>query len=698
MEKNHSDMKVRYSIGTKLIAISSAIVVSALVFVTFLVSYFITLDIRRNAESNNLALNSRTAADCQNRIKNAISSVDMMIDLCMAAEGNETEIRSITELFFDRNKEIAAVYIPETQSLFYSQMFVVSHEMDFSMISDYFEQNKKGFEQSSLGTVFLKNASPFFEVPLMAIFTPTARRGKTKSIGILYSSEALFESFSEGSINQSFFVNSDGETLVHSTMEMMMEGKDMSLTPIVRQMKKSKLNNMQTTYTDETGEEYIGAFRKLDGAEGAVLTEVKTGIVLEGVRATTRRNVYITMAILFLTILFIYFFAKSMSRPLKQLSAVVNEINNGNFNTPLFSELKTKSQDEIGVLVKSTKNEREILNMFTKLTNRGVTKAIITKKIDFEPHLKDITIFFSDIRGFTAISDGFKNRFGEKSAAEIIGFLNDYMSRMVTCILRTGGIVDKFEGDAIMACWGVLRNESLDWELLPDGSAEKEAAFKKHQKAIRDDALSAITSCIAMRYSLSKYNKDARAFTNAHANDPLSKYKPEIRIGSGLNSGRATVGFMGSYDKMEFTSIGDAVNLASRTESSNKPCGTDILITEDTRALLIDYIRCEENNYTIKKENASREIIVEQIPVEFEVKGKGKQHFYAVVNIPHFNVQSFFGGKDPMFEIDEECARTVGPKGPKTIAELRKILGIPQPDFEKVNLNAEENKIQVAKN
>ena len=491
MERNHSDMKVKYSIGTKLIAISSAIVVSALVFVTFLVSYFITLDIRRNAESNNLALNSRTAADCQNRIKNAISSVDMMIDLCMAAEGNETEIRSITELFFDRNKEIAAVYIPETQSLFYSQMFVVSHEMDFSMIADYFEQNKKGFEQSSLGTVFLKNASPFFEVPLMAIFTPTARRGKTKSLGILYSSEALFESFSEGSINQSFFVNSDGETLVHSTMEMMMEGKDMSLAPIVRQMKTSKLNNMQTTYTDETGEEYIGAFRKLEGAEGAVLTEVKTGIVLEGVRATTRRNVYITMAILFLTILFIYFFAKSMSRPLKQLSAVVNEINNGNFNTPLFSELKTKSQDEIGVLVKSTKNEREILNMFTKLTNRGVTKAIITKKIDFEPHLKDITIFFSDIRGFTAISDGFKNRFGEKSAAEIIGFLNDYMSRMVTCILRTGGIVDKFEGDAIMACWGVLRNESLDWELLPDGSAEKEAAFKQHQgrRTERDNEL-----------------------------------------------------------------------------------------------------------------------------------------------------------------------------------------------------------------
>ena len=79
-----------------------------------------------------------------------------------------------------------------------------------------------------------------------------------------------------------------------------------------------------------------------------------------------------------------------------------------NFNTVLFSGLNTKRNDEIGVLARSTKNEREILNTFTSLTNKGVTQAIIKKEIDFEPHLKDITIFFSDIRGFTAISDGFK--------------------------------------------------------------------------------------------------------------------------------------------------------------------------------------------------------------------------------------------------------------------------------------------------
>lgn len=695
--ENNSISKVSRPIGVKLIGIISTIIIIALGGVTYLVSYFVSNDTRTNAEENNLTINSRTAADCDNRINGVVSSVGMFLDLLKNSGEGEAAAKSSANLFFDRNDEVIAVCLPATNRVFANSAFLNANEIESDVIETFVKDMEEDIEAARAGAFVLENASPYFDQPVLSILYPVVNGTADDCVCVVYSAEHLWESFAAGNINLSFLVNKDGVVLVSPDLEMMMEAVDYSEYPIVKTMLESSDTNLQSNFTDELGDEYIGAYRKLSQGNCGVVTVVKTSVILEGVNATTRRNVYLTVAILSFVIMIVWFFGKSMSVPLKQLTAVVNEINQGNFNTDLFEDLKTNGKDEIGVLINSTKNEREILNTFTKLTNKGVTRAIIRKEIDFDPHLKDITIFFSDIRGFTAISDGFKNRFGERSAAEIISFLNDYMSRMVTCITRTGGIVDKFEGDAIMACWGTLRQEPLDWEKLPDGAEGKAEAKEKHDEYVKEDALSAVKASLAMRYSLMKYNKDAAEFTKAHENDELAAYKPQIKIGRGLNTGRATVGFMGSFDKMEFTSIGDAVNFASRTEASNKPCGTDMLITEDTyNTLKYDYIKCPENRYFIREENLENEIIVEKIPVEFEVKGKGKQHFYGVVNMPAFDIQDFFGKDDPEFEVDKDCERCLGPKGPKTIAEVRALLGIETPDFGKVNLDEEENKIQVS--
>ena len=691
--------RVKRPIGVKLVVIISFLLIVAVGGVTYAVSYFVTQDTRSNAEENNLAINSRTASDTENRINSAVSSVTMFLDLMTSAVKDDQSAKEIEKLFFDRNRDIVAVYYSRAESgvLLASNKFLVTHEIEKENVLAYIQQESESAEKAKNGSFEILNATPFFNSPLISLFCPATSSSGEGFVAFLYSTEGIGESFASGSINQSFFVNNDGIALIHSDLEKMNSGADLGSLKIVQEMLSSPASNGQIPYKDENGDEYIGAFHKLGIGTGGVITIVKTSVILEGVKRITYRNICIMFAVVALAILIIYFFAKSLSKPLKALTEVVNEVNKGNFNTELFDELKLKRKDEIGVLERSTKNEREILNMVSRLTNKGVTKAVITKKIDFDPHLKDITIFFSDIRGFTAISDGFKKRFGEHSAAEIIGFLNDYMSRMVTCINKTGGIVDKFEGDAIMAVWGVLRNENLDWEKMSEKSVTRILMEDAHREYVKADALSAVTCCIAMRYSLMKYNKDAAAFTEAHKNDPLAKYKPHIRIGAGLNSGRATVGFMGSFDKMEFTSIGDSVNFASRAEASNKPCGTDILITQDTYDILKkDYIRCEENNFIIKPANIYNEIIVEKIPVEFEVKGKGKQHFYGVVNMPNFDIEKFFSTENEKFEVDVDCERAVGPAGPKTLKEVRELLGIDTPDFEKVNLDAEENKIQVA--
>lgn len=688
--------KKKTSIGMKLILIISTLVVLSLGLITFLVSYFVTADTRANAENSNFTLNVRTASDIENRIDSVISKVLLFADLFDDEDKTDEELSFDAANFFDRNDDIAAIGFLAEEKLFTNTQFFVSNALSPDSAKSYIDSQSEAVALAKNGMVQIENASPYFLTPVISVFMPFVKDDRSDIIVVIFSTEKVQESVSTGKINETVLVNSRGIVLIHPDINLMMNAADLSANEFVKNAIANDASGIQQIYIDSDGEEIYAACQKITDGNLRVITQVKSAVILAAINGITKRNMMLTVAILSIAVLVIWIFAKSLSRPLENLTAVAEEINNGNFNTDLFDKLNVKRRDEIGVLNQSTKNERDILNTVTSLTNKGVTKAIVRKEIDFEPHLKDITIFFSDIRGFTAISDGFNKRFGEKSAAEIIGFLNDYMSRMVNCISITGGVVDKFEGDAVMAAWGVLRDDNLDWETLPDSDPEKAVLKQTHETHIKEDTLSAIRSTIAMRYALAKYNKDAAIFTEEHKNDALAKYKPHIRIGCGLNSGRATVGFMGSTEKMEFTSIGDAVNLASRTESSNKPCGTDILITEDTYNILkTDFIRCEENNFTLKKENEQNEVIVECIPVTFEVKGKGAQHFYGVVNMPHFDIEAFFRTSNPDFVADKDCLAVAGTYGPKTLSQVRQLLGIPVPDFEGVNLNEEENKVKI---
>ena len=711
--------QVKFPLGVKLAIIIGTIVLVSLGCVTFLNSHFIGQDVKITAENNNLTINSRSAGTVDDRLSTVRSNVFQLLDLMNVVSGGRSSslARQAEAFFFERNQDIAAVNIltgedfkssarSAKESSIINNRFFISNEIDVSSLENFIEASTQQINRSCMGETIALNASPFFNIPVMALFFPWKENGLDQTCVITFSIENMLDILGTDSVNTTFILNDSAELLCHPDTEKVLIGESYKNYPLVAAMLRNNESNSDSrqipfSVIDENKKktDYFGAYQKLSIGDITVLTTVPVDSILEGVRTTRKNNIYLTGIVFFLSVIIILVFTRQgISRHLRKLTEAAEEIKNGNFDTPVFDELSTKRRDEIGVLNQSTKDEREFLDVFAKFTNKGVAKSIARKELDFDPHLKDITIFFSDIRGFTAISDGFKNRFENDSPREIIGFLNDYMSRMVNCITLSHGNVDKFEGDAIMAVWGILREDSLAFEKLPDSSPEKAERYRKHKNHIKEDALNAIRGTIAMRYALMKYNKDAAAFTKSHENEAKAKYKPHIRIGCGLNSGRATCGIMGSEDKMEYTAIGDAVNFASRTESSNKPCGTDILITEDTYNLLKDdFIKNESNNYSIKNENLENEIIVEMIPVEFEVKGKGAQHFYGVVNMPGFDIQKFFQQGEPEFVPDEDCLKAVGPDGPKNMAQVRELLGIPVPDFEKVNLNEEENKIQIKK-
>ena len=172
----------------------------------------------------------------------------------------------------------------------------------------------------------------------------------------------------------------------------------------------------------------------------------------------------------------------------------------------------------------------------------------MVKRLQKDPSLlklggetRTMTFLFSDIRGFTPISEKYKGN--PKALTELI---NRFLTRMTDIIINNGGTIDKFMGDCIMAFW----NAPLD-----DGQHAEHA----------------VKAALEMQEELEILNAEL-----------ISEGLPNINIGIGINTGEALVGNMGSNQRFDYSVIGDAVNLASRLESSSKTLGKTLIVGEDT--------------------------------------------------------------------------------------------------------------------
>lgn len=274
--------------------------------------------------------------------------------------------------------------------------------------------------------------------------------------------------------------------------------------------------------------------------------EVHVGLNLEGLRSTIKRIqiiiVLITLAGLVIGIVGAFSLSGYLTTPIKSLVGGVLEIAKGNFD----QRIRPRSKDEIGDLTyafnrmaQSLKEKELIKGAFRRYVSHQVADEIFKDPdkyiLALKGERKRVTVLFADIRGFTPLSE-------RLPPEEVVEMLNETLAEMTTVIFKYEGTIDKFIGDCIMAVFGA-------------------------PIAHRDDVSRALKAAIEIQEGLIKDNVER-----------IRRRKEPIMVGIGINVGEVVVGNIGSKERLDYTVIGDSVNLASRLQEFAR--GGEIIISD----------------------------------------------------------------------------------------------------------------------
>jgi adenylate cyclase len=237
--------------------------------------------------------------------------------------------------------------------------------------------------------------------------------------------------------------------------------------------------------------------------------------------------------------------AQNLSQPVAALARRVERIARGDYAQVMSSTRR----DELGQLAGSVNEmarglaDRErVRDLLGKVVSKEIASELLSGKVELGGEERQVTVLFSDIRNFTTLCE-------QLPATQIVGLLNRYLSRMSEVIESQGGVVDKYIGDAVMALFGA-------------------------PVARADAATAAVRAAIAMQEAL----RELHALHDAEG-------LPRLATGIGIHTGPVVAGNLGSTHRMNYTVIGDAVNLASRLQGLTREYDSAIIVSAATAAV-----------------------------------------------------------------------------------------------------------------
>lgn len=591
--------RLNYSFGiaAKMILVVSLIIIGAISTVVFIATDLFKDESITRAQENN----KDSANNLSDRVYSAFQNSSQTMKLMAQFATNSSSIdeaRRAIQNTIDGNEDLVSFYaylidekgVPKLIIKSFSETAVSEFSVDKNKLLKA-PENKVFIDQYQKPDEFLViNSAPYTEKPFYTLSFMSRKekedpqQGKSKEH--LYKDRWIFRAelrhssilriFPKKSFVSSYLVSPEGILLAHSSKEFlpfMMQLTDFSDLPIVDKMLSSQSSNHQMEYIGDYEEEYLGAYKRIGVAGLGVVSEISKQRALATITRVQIRSLWVMIIIVCLAFFVNYGFSSSITQPIKSLFAATEQIVQGNFDV----RLQASSTDEIGALSEAfsdmasgLKERDKIKTAFGKFHSKEVAQKLLSGEIKLGGERKQATVFFSDIRGFTAMSENM-------SPDEVVAMLNEYMTEMVRIIFKWEGVVDKYIGDAIMAVWGVP-------EVKPE------------------DSYNAVRACLEMRQFMNAFNEEKSA-----------EGKPKLGIGIGLHSGEVLAGNIGSEERLEYTIIGDTVNQASRIEGANKAVSSDILISAETFALVKEKGIVAGPAIAIKAKGKANDVYVHQV-------------------------------------------------------------------------------------
>jgi len=364
------------------------------------------------------------------------------------------------------------------------------------------------------------------------------------------------------------------------------------------------------------GKWYLGAFRNLEGSFGK---DWKIAVVVPeddflGPLIRMRRVVLIiSFVILVVSVIIARLISRGISKPILALTEETKKIEN--FELDDSDKLAPSNIREIQMMNNSISSMKQGLKAFKKYVPSALVRELV--KTGEEARLggkyDELTILFSDIQGFTTIAE-------KTSAEEVMVQLFEYNNELTSIIISHKGTIDKYIGDAIMAFWGApkwyedhalfackaallchRKSEALNRKWEAEGEVfelTEQSLDKLRGEDVPEDIVTKLNSLKDQRYA--NENEFMAALVTIIGQDQTFQHKPLIMGQAsrrkkifitrfGVHTGRAIVGNMGSEERMNYSILGDSVNLASRVEGINKVYGTKLAVTQATYEKVSDH-------------------------------------------------------------------------------------------------------------